>query len=96
VNDSWQFAAPEDPAKLVVLGISNEDESTVLNWLQENHRSLRTLLDAAEMTFHEFGVEPIPTLLVANRAGLVEKAIARFYASSDCDGLGTSVIEQIK
>jgi hypothetical protein len=54
LNDSWQFAAPEDPAKLVVLGISNEDESTVLNWLQENHRPSRTLLHAAEMTFHEF------------------------------------------
>lgn len=51
MNDSWQFAAREDPAKPVVLGISNEDDLTVLNWLQENHRPFRTLLDAAEMTF---------------------------------------------
>ena len=81
MNDWWQFAAPEDPAKPVVLGISNEDDLTVLNWLQENHRPFRTLLDAAELTFHEFGV-------VANREGLVEKVIVRFCSSSDC-GLGT-------
>ena len=88
MNDSWQFASPEDPAKPVVLGISNEEESTVLNWLQENHRPFRTLLDAAEMTFHEFRVEPIPTLVVVNREGLVEKVIVRFCSEQRLRRLG--------
>ena len=54
----------------VLLGVSDEKASAVREWLQQNHRSFRTLVDGKQ-AFQNFGIGPIPVLVVINRQGIV-------------------------
>jgi peroxiredoxin len=64
-------------SEVIVLGISDESGSVVREWLEQNHRSFRTLVDAKK-TFQSFGIEPIPVLVVIDRQGVVTNYIAGF------------------
>ena len=59
---------------VVLLGVSDEKSSAVHEWLRQNHRSFRTLVDAKQ-TFQKFGIGPIPVLVVINRQGIVSNYI---------------------
>jgi peroxiredoxin len=65
-----------------VLGISNESASVVQKWLEQNHRSFRTLVDGEEV-FRSFGIGPIPTLVVVNRDGVVSQYVVGFGSTRE-------------
>src|SRR5579862_3433729 len=62
---------------VVLLGVSDEKTSVVREWLQQNHRSFRTLVDAKQ-AFRAYGVGPIPVLVVINQQGVVSNYISGF------------------
>jgi thiol-disulfide isomerase/thioredoxin len=78
---TWCFACAEEVPTLekiqgngetapIVLGITAETAAPVRDWLKENDRSFRTLVNA-QNTFDQFGVKSIPTLVVIDRRGIV-------------------------
>jgi peroxiredoxin len=86
---TWCFACDEEiptleklqsevnMSEVIVLGISDESATVVRKWLEENHRSFRTLVDANK-TFRRFGIKPIPALVVIDRNGVVTDYITGF------------------
>jgi peroxiredoxin len=72
-----QLQVDHIPLDLVLLGVSDEDASVLRNWLEENHRSFPTLVDA-KRTFQDFGIGAIPVLVIINRQGIVTNFISGF------------------
>jgi peroxiredoxin len=52
-------------------GISSEEPSVVRKWLTQNHKTLKTLVDAEGDTSEEYMVEGIPALVVIGRDGRI-------------------------
>jgi len=75
----------EAPAKMVILGVSGEDAKVVREWREENERSFRTLV-GAEKTAKDFGVGPIPTLVVIDPHGVIVKYVVGFDSERQLRG----------
>ena len=58
----------------VVLGVTDEDATTVDGWRNTFHRSFRTLING-RTAFDDFGIKPIPVIVVIDRSGLVRDFI---------------------
>jgi peroxiredoxin len=67
-----KLQAEASPAKMVILGVSDEDPSVVEKWREEYKRSFRTLA-GGQKVFKDFGVGPIPALVVIDPQGIVVK-----------------------
>jgi thiol-disulfide isomerase/thioredoxin len=67
----------EEETRLEVLGVSEEDSSTVNNWQHKYRRSFKTLVNATG-TFESYGIKPIPTMVVIDRSGVVVDFITGF------------------
>ena len=65
------------PSEVLILGISDEDAPVVRQWLEENHRSFRTLVEGKK-TFEDFGVKPIPAIVVIDARGIITKYVVGF------------------
>jgi thiol-disulfide isomerase/thioredoxin len=65
-----QLQTDKAMSEFVLFGITEERASDVREWLLRYKRSFVTFIDAKN-TFAEFGIKPIPALVVINRQGLV-------------------------
>lgn len=52
-------------------GVSSEEPSVVRKWLNQNQKTLKTLVDAEGGTFEDYDVEGIPALVVIGRDGKI-------------------------
>lgn len=57
---------------LVVLGINDEEPSTVRSFLKKNDFALPVLLDAKQEVHRMYGARAIPTVLVIDRQGVIK------------------------
>jgi peroxiredoxin len=73
------------PAKMVILGVSGEDAKVVREWRAENQRSFRTLV-GAEKTAKDFGIGPIPALVVVDPQGIIVKYVVGFDSERQLRG----------
>lgn len=72
--------------KMVILGISDEDTPTVSRWREENHRPFRTLVGAKE-TSKDYGVSPIPAMVVIDPRGIIVRYVVGFESERQLRGL---------
>lgn len=72
-----RLQAEAAPAKMVIFGVSGEDAMVVRKWREENQRTFRTLV-GAEKTAKDFGVGPIPALVVIDPQGIIAKYVVGF------------------
>jgi thiol-disulfide isomerase/thioredoxin len=60
----------KDMSEVALFGVTEESASDVRKWLSQYKRPFRTLVDAKN-TFADYGIKPIPILLIINRHGVV-------------------------
>jgi thiol-disulfide isomerase/thioredoxin len=86
-----KLQAEAAPAKMVILGVSGEDAKVVSEWRKENERSFRTLV-GAEKTAKDFGVGPIPTLVVIDPQGVIVTYVVGFDSERQLRGWIGSIV----
>ena len=74
-----QLQTEKAMSDVALFGVTEESASDVRGWLSEYKRSFVTLVDAKN-TFADFGVKPIPTLVVISRQGLVVEYDLGFHS----------------
>ncbi len=79
------------PAKMVILGVSGEDAKVVREWREKNERSFRTLVGADKIA-KDFGVGPIPTLVVIDPQGVIVKYVVGFDSERQLRGWIGSIV----
>jgi peroxiredoxin len=79
------------PAKMVILGVSGEDAKAVREWREKNERSFRTLV-GAEKTAKDFGVGPMPTLVVIDPQGVIVTYVVGFDSERQLRGWIGSIV----
>ena len=72
-----KLQAAEALPGVVLLGVSDEPAAMVRDWLRQNHRAFRTLVNGKQ-AFEDFGVGPIPSHVVINRDGTVVRYFIGF------------------
>jgi peroxiredoxin len=72
-----KLQAEASPSKVIFLGISDEEGPAVRKWREENHRSFQSLVDGRK-TVDDFGIQPIPTLVVIDPNGIIAKYMVGF------------------
>ena len=75
-----QLQAEKAMSDVALFGVTEESATDVRGWLSEYKRSFVTLVDA-KSTFGDFGIKPIPTLVVINRQGLVADYDSGFHSA---------------
>jgi peroxiredoxin len=72
-----KLQAEASPSKVIFLGISDEEGPAVRKWREENHRSFQSLVDGKK-TVDDFGIQPIPALVVIDPNGTIVKYMVGF------------------
>jgi peroxiredoxin len=72
-----KLQAEASPSKVIFLGISDEEGPAVRKWREDNHRSFQSLVDGRK-TLDDFGIRPIPALVVIDPNGIIAKYTVGF------------------